>query len=199
MEAYIGILIASMIKRYLLPIFILSSCAFVEYNQLPELTYRAIVGADDIVINEDFLAKQKFSFVKVRMGKQSIAIMTLAKITGDTYRWVSASGEIIVTNKGRIVETTGLPHDIKQISYTPLSNNTVESFVYLANPEAIVNKLISIDQNIDGNKFVEEKFLVKKIKWEGRNIYEYNNRNLIVYSKQSIHPRLPDIEMIFYY
>jgi len=188
-----------MIKKYLLPIFILSSCAFVEYNQLPALTYRAIVGADDIVIDEDFLAKQKFSFVKVRMGKQSIAIMTLANISEDTYRWVSASGEIIVTNKGRIIETIGLPHDIKQISYTPLSNNTVESFVYLANPEAIVNKLISIDQNIDGNKFLEEKFLVKKIKWEGRNIYEYNDRNLIVYSKQSIHPRLPDIEMIFYY
>jgi hypothetical protein len=198
MEAYIGISIASMIKKYLLPIFILSSCAFVEYNQLPALTYRAIVGADDIVIDEDFLAKQKFSFVKVRMGKQSIAIMTLANIAEDTYRWVSASGEIIVTNKGRIIETTGLPYDIKQISYTPLSNNTVESFVYLANPEAIINKLISIDKDVD-NKFVEEKFLVKKIKWKGRNIYEYNDRNLIVYTKQSIHPRLPDIEMIFYY
>jgi len=198
MEAYIGILIASMIKKYLLPIFLLSSCAFVEYNQLPALTYRAIVGADDIEIDEDFLAQQKFSFVKVRMGKQSIATMTLANITGDAYRWVSESGEIIVTNKGRIIETIGLPYDNKQISYTPLSNNKVESFVYLANPEAIINKLISIDKDVD-NKFVEEKFLVKKIKWKGRNIYEYNDRNLIVYTKQSIHPRLPDIEMIFYY
>lgn len=188
-----------MIRRYLLPIFILSSCAFVEYNQLPALTYRAIVGADDIAIDNEFLAKQKFSFVKVKMGKQSIAIMTLAKIQGDTYRWVSASGEIITTYKGRIIETIGLPYNIKQVSYTALTNNTAESFVYFNNPEAMVNKLIKIDEVIKEYKFKEEEFLVKKIKWKGVNIYKFNERDLIVYSKQSIHPRLPDIEMFFYY
>ena len=188
-----------MIKRYLLPLAVLSSCTFIDYKQIPALTYRAIKGADDILVDQDFINKQEFSFVKVKIGKQSIAIMTLASIDKDTFRWVSATGEVIVTNNGRIVETAGLPYNINEVSRVAFQNNTFETFIFLHNPEAMVMKFSSFKSDPSNNLFFQEEFHVNKIKWKGTNNYKFNEQGLIAYSKQKIHPRMPDVEMFFYY
>ena len=49
----------SMIKKYILPLVLLSSCTFIDYKQIPALTYRAIAGADDIPIDNDFIEQQE--------------------------------------------------------------------------------------------------------------------------------------------
>ena len=189
----------SMIKKYILPLVLLSSCTFIDYKQIPALTYRAIAGADDIPIDNDFIEQQEFSFAKVRIGKQSIAIMTLAKIEDNTFRWVSSTGEAITTKDGRIIKTSGLPHNINEISRTNLSDNTSESFIFLLDPEAIVIKSSTELYNFDTTNSFQENFNVKSIRWKGTNSFEFNERGLVTHSQQYIHPYLPMVEMTFYY
>lgn len=199
MKILLEIYIEFMTRYLILSFLLISSCAFVDYERLPNLVYRAVAGAEDINIDEEFIKQQEFSFVKVKMGRQSIAIMALSTIDSNKYRWVSENGEAIITKEGRIIKTEGLPHNVDVISTNKNKEGSYSSIVFLRDPEAIVTKNILLSKINAKEATYLETFLVKNINWKGENFFKFNNNGLVIYSKQSIHPKLPQIEMYFFY
>jgi len=50
-----------------------------------------------------------YASMLVRIGKGPSALMILESISNNNFTWVSADGIYLVTNKGRIIKTSGLP------------------------------------------------------------------------------------------
>ena len=51
--------------------------------------------------------------MKIRFGKGPHAILILAYINNDIYEWVGSDDVRIYTYQGRIIQTTGLPHNFE--------------------------------------------------------------------------------------
>ena len=200
-----------MIKK----IFILltvSSCSVIGFGELPGLIRDTINGRDIEITNEIFQI-QPYSFAKVNIGRNIVAITVLASIKDDVYLWVSSDNERIYTKNGKIIETFGLKHDIKYLNIEDIHfqrfsafessvNNTL--LLELDDPKAVINYSYEIDElGIDPDFFntmsYEEKFKSSKLSWNGRNNYWVDTRGRVVKSKQFIHPMMPEISMEFYY
>lgn len=186
-------------NKYIFTLLFISSCAFVDYENFPQLAYRAIKGADDIEITNDFLNNNEFSFVKVKIGKQSIAVLILSKIEDDVYRWVSSEGEVLLTKQGRLIKSFGLQHNVDVIQREQIAENEFLTSVFLDSPRALITK-ISKHHSFENDEFdIVEEFSVSRLNWRGKNLFKFNDSGLVEYSYQYFHPKSPPIEMYFYY
>ena len=144
---------------------ILSSCSYINYGQLPQLIKTTIVGVD-ISIDKGFYDSQEYSFLKINLGKSVVAIMVLSQVDDDLYTWISESNERIITQNGRIIETSGLAHDMKIL--TPNALNPIyerkdsEILLHLKSPEAIIQQrysVTSLNLDRDYEHLIEDAYL----------------------------------------
>ena len=109
----------------------------------------------DIEITNEFFQTQPYSFAKVNIGRNIVAITVLASIKDDVYLWVSSDNERIYTKNGKIIETFGLKHDIKYLNMEDIHfqrfsafessvNNTL--LLELDDPKAVINYSYEIDE-----------------------------------------------------
>ena len=188
-----------MIKRLSLLLLIIinfSSCALINYQDLPEIVSTAVFGVEDINVDQELINQKKYSFAKVSLGRTGVALLTLSTIEGDNFRWVSESGEVIITKNGKVVKTEGLPHNIDLIESKKIESNKQEAFIFLSNPDAFITQRLTIITTDDSTK---ELFKTIRFKWKGENVYKYNANGLPIFTRQDIHPKLPIIEINFYY
>ena len=61
------------------------------------------MGYKDINISEEFYDQQEYSFAKIKVGRSSPVILSLAFIKDGIYEWVSADEERIYTLNGKII------------------------------------------------------------------------------------------------
>ena len=200
-------------KRLILSILFLSSCVNHEYQQMFNIAKANIVGIDDIKIDQDFLADRNYSFIKVKQGKSTLAILTLLSIKGDEYVWVGLDNVRIRTKNGRIIETFGLDHNFSIVNKINLPDhddlNDISILVKLDNPLATFPLSMSYQSetsevNLDKKyKVVEVKEIFKSssaFKWKGENFYWYDvNNNLPIKVSQQTHPFLGPFVVEFYY
>jgi hypothetical protein len=202
-----------MIKK-IAPIILLSSCSYISYGELPGLISQSITGVDDIPITADLISQQQYSFAKFKMGKSVVAITVLAEIDDDVYLWVSKDREKIYTKHGKIIETVGLAHDMRILDSQKIeqwdfkgSRNTL---VQLTNPMAIISQDITITKQpisnliktsnlSSGSLEFHENFSTPKLSWSGTNKFVIGANGLPEKAEQYIHPKLPKIEMSFFY
>ena len=202
-------------KLLLSSILLLNSCAFLEYKDTLDTIKSLTLGAQDIKIDSDFLESRQYSFIKVKIGRSLLAIMSLSRIEGDTFTWVGQNNEIIQTKYGRIISTIGLSHDIDILNRSeinPLSDDLNDLLVLLENPRAIVelkrsrtiekNVMLTLDNDYAADKY-EVSFQARSFSWTGTNTYWFDQRSdlpfLPLKSITTIHPRLPIFEIDFYY
>lgn len=191
---------------------LISSCAGISYQQVFPLIKEATIGYPDLVITQEILESRTTSFMKARFGKGRGVIMVLSSIdSSGVFEWVSADGEILYTLNGKVIRTSGLPHNI---SYTrnisPLLNSeeTISTPVKLMNPIAYVTFVLkSIDnQNmqIDLPNPIDVKKLtiiasIDELNWSRENIYYVDlDTNFVVKTTQYLHPKLPKLEIEYY-
>jgi len=201
-----------MIKNFTLLIFLsLSSCSYISYNQAIPLLKNAIVGAEDINVDEEYINSRKYSFMKIKIGRSAVSVLSLASIDADgLYKWVNSSGESIYTFNGKIVKTTSIVHDLQLYNYddfklslvNPVIQTSYDTFVY--NPLGFVTQEASIkpDESLKQNGIIifTEKIISKGFSWKFTNEYYLDTKlNRVVKSKQFIHPKYPEIEIDFYY
>ena len=200
-----------MIKPNRIFIFLLlfiSSCSYISYSQVIPLIGESFFGVDDIELTQEFIDSKQYSFVKIKLGKSAVAILTLRSVENGVFEWLSSTGERFYTFNGKIIKTDGLPFDSYLYSYRDINFPNTPSgteFKYdinLLNPKAFIQQTASINvrHHINKSLFLEERVITDGFKWEFKNTYLYDkNTGLVSTSKQTIHPKLDTLELTFIY
>ena len=191
-----------MIKKVLLTVFVVNSCSFISYTEVLPAIRSVVIGAEDFEINQSYIDSKEYSFAKIKMGRSSIAILSLAYIKDGVFEWVSSSNERIFTFNGKIIKTTGLPHNIDILdTYTRQGFSSQTVLVALDNPNATVSQFLTYQSTVtEGNVSVVEQVIFNELNLDVTNTYiidESNGRPIS--STQKIHPHLPKISINFYY
>ena len=202
-------------KNTILITLFLSGCAFIDYTSLPSVAKSIVFGAKDINITQEFFDSQKYSFVKVRIGKHSIAIFVLSRIDDDKFYWIASNGARLTTLRdGRPIKLTSESYNFQII---PVSNHInifetqtpYEYFISLKDPKAfIAQEAILLDAGssdidyLDGKISVditEEKIKSLSMNWDYVNRYYRNNSGLGIRSELYFNPLAEKLELNFYY
>ena len=191
-----------MIKKVLLTIFVVNSCSFISYTEILPVIRSVVIGAEDIEINQSYIDSKEYSFAKIKIGRSSIAILSLAYIKDGVFEWVSSSNERIFTFNGKIIKTIGLPHNIDILdTYARQGFSSQTVLVVLDNPNATVSQSLAYQSTvIEGQVIVEEQVIFNELNLDVTNTYiidEFDGRP--VSSIQKVHPYLPEISLDFYY
>ena len=198
-------------KRILLVLCILqiTSCNSF-YGETYNLIATYISGGDKLHVTKKFYDEFPYSFAQLKIGRSNPIIVVLSDVNNDIYKWVSSDNVILFTSNGKIVETFGLPNDIKIkfVKDFPYENNFSARIDFMQ--PVLENQKISYELNQleDINYFnrletqeqvevYEELFKVDSIRWKSRNTY-YLINNQVVRSRTNIHPDLPVITIDFY-
>lgn len=193
-----------------LTLIFISSCNNLSYLEIIPLAKVAVFGVDDIEVDDKFLSQQKYSFIKVNVGRSGVAILTLASIDNGVFTWISATGEKLKTYNGKIIKSFDIVYDTHFITFSDFSfNNSLERVEYdynirLYNPNTLVTQeatLKSIDlTSLEGkDSYFEEFVLTRGFKWKFVNKYWLDNDGNVIKSIQHLHPKLPKYEIKFYY
>ena len=193
-----------------LTLIFLSSCNYLSYADIVPLAKTAVFGVEDIKIDDNFLSQQKYSFIKVNVGRTGVAILTLSSIKDGVYTWVSATGEKLHTYNGKIIKSFNINHDTHFITFSEFSfnenlkNTEYDYNIRLFNPNTLVTQEATL-QSIDlssskGEDMYYEEFVsTRGFKWRFVNKYWLNNDGYVTRSIQHLHPKLPKYEIHFYY
>jgi hypothetical protein len=198
-------------------LIIISSCANlppVAYVDITSSLYRQAFGFKDTVISQDYYDQFEYSFLRAQLGKSQDVILVLAFVKNDIYEWVSSDQISIFTRDGRIIETRGLPHDMKIIkdrrnlddldqgnTFYEKINFTFPS-LYLASYVSELSKENNYRYTFLGAEEmgykIFEKASIKEIGWSIKNQYIYSASGRPVSTIQELHPSLPQVKLDFY-
>ncbi|MDA8613470.1 YjbF family lipoprotein [Gammaproteobacteria bacterium] len=196
-----------MIKRYLFISIFFTSCASINYSYFNDL--RNYYSKNKILIDQSFIDKQDYSFIKVSNSKND-AVFILSNINQfGVYEWIGSNYESIKTKDGLIIETKGLQSDIKFYSYDisilekELSFN---SHIDLYSPDLIFSKIVLtrnssttfLDNNRNEIHILEYTRNVPEIGWKAKESYIFKD-GVIYKSIQQINPMLDPLEIHFYF
>jgi hypothetical protein len=201
------------LKIVLITALLISSCSGISYQQVFPLIKGATIGYPDLIITQDIIDSRTSSFIKASFGRGRDVIMVLASIdSSGIFEWVSEDGEILHTLNGKVIRTSGLPYNmsyIRNISPKFYSKETITTPAKLMNPlayitfilEPVSDEVVQIDlpNPIDVRKFVINTS-ISELNWTRENIYYVDlDTNIVVKTTQYLHPRLPELEIEFYF
>ena len=196
-----------MIKRYLFISIFCTSCASIDYSYFNDL--KNYYAKNEILIDESFISKQDYSFIKVSKKKND-AVFVLSNIDQfGVYEWIGSNYESIRTKDGLIIETKGLQSDIKFYSYDISISEKASNFnsqVDLYNPDLIFANITlrrnssTTYKNSKGNEMnvFEYTRIVPEIGWKAKDSYTLKD-GVIYKSIQQINPMLDPLEINFYF
>ena len=194
-------------KCLILLVAFLSGCQYISYNEVLPLARQAIIGLPDIELTDDFVSQQRYSFARLDLGSGANIIMVLSGIENNFYTWISASGEKLITYNGKIVRTYGLVHNMELINpntfkiFSPKNNYKGIYNIFLKDPDAFIEQRFSTYLSIENDELkLEESIEIDILDLEYTNLYFIDPRSgRIIRSTQTIHPKLPKIEIDFIY
>ena len=196
-----------MIKRYLFISIFFTSCASVDYVYFNDL--KNYYSKNKILIDESFISKQDYSFIKVSNSKND-AVFILSNIDQfGVYEWIGSNYESIKTKDGLIIETKGLQSDIKFYSYdiSILGQALIfSSQIDLYDPDLIFADITlrknssTTYKNSKGNEMNVFQYtrIVPEIGWKAKESYTFKD-GVIYKSIQQINPMLDPLEINFYF
>jgi hypothetical protein len=193
-----------------------SSCAYLDYAALPSLAKSIVIGPDDIIVDRDFFEAQPYSFVKIRIGKRAIAILSLSRIEDSRYQWVSSSGDKLVTlSNGQIAKFIA---DDFSFTLIPINSNpdifsdtqALQYFIQLEDPMAMFSQIGVIqDSVLQSSDYLERATpmicLTEEVKsnsanWNYKNQYCNDEQSKMpLRTIQHFNPLYEPIELTFYY
>ena len=193
----------------------LSSCGVLRMNEYSDLVKGTLFGAEDILIDQQFHDNQKFSFAKVRLGRNNIATLTLGFVQNDSLQWFSSSQSSIITKNGKIINLTDFSHDMSianapKIVFKKRMKQVNTLSVTLKDPDAffIQDSVITHERSekiehlsvlLDVELYTE-RVTTKGLHWEFTNKYWVDSSSgMVIQSEQTVHPRLPVINISYYY
>lgn len=96
-------------------LLLLSGCSG-TYRSYVDMVQVALAAKPDVNLTFKAIQEAPNDFLYVRSGEQPQAALGLMYIEQNQYKWISATKELLVTERGRIVRTSGLPNDLLYLS-----------------------------------------------------------------------------------
>lgn len=195
----------------------LISCASIDSSRIAPGYIQAFSSIKNIFfgyednIDIKVINKIPYASMLVRIGKGPSALMILESVSNNNFTWVSADGIYLVTNRGRIIKTSGLPNNLKdEISsfegWDKEIYNDLEFYSYVSFDKPVLNNLrISSKYKKEdkrkinlalGSKYlylIEQTINSPDIAWLEKNKFWVDDSNYPWKSKQYISPKLPPI------
>jgi hypothetical protein len=180
-----------------------------------------LMKGDDLKLTRADIERIPYASIAVRLGNGPQALLILGGYDGEDLHWISHEHEVIVTRRGRIVQTYGLPDDIKETQF--LTHDPVGQPASTMGAATECLRTIDLEpQHIDGvlvrSRFTNdgsenltilgterttslwgEASVASDLNWEFRNRYWIDPRSGYVWkSVQYLSPQLPALEIIVY-
>ena len=99
--------------------FFLISCSSLKTNNIApgyidsyKAIKNALFGFEDSNISPELISNIPYASLLLRIGKGPTGLVILESIDGERLTWVSADGVYLVTERGRIIATRGLPNNL---------------------------------------------------------------------------------------
>ena len=204
------------LTRYLVLIglFVFVSCANTNntiYREVFTSIKNIVTGGNDQIIDSTFFESQRFSFIKVRVGRSDSIIMILLDYKDDVFHWYSADGISIYTKQGKIIETSGLENDIRIVDsadYFVCSNHNdvyLVDFYYpklkdlkIKTQSSFINDVEYVYMNTSKQvKICNENIKSNLIRYSRDNKFYYDGKTVLK-AEQYIHPHFPKITIEFF-
>lgn len=198
-----------------------ASCGDTWVKNVTYATQTYLHEGDDLHLTRADIARIPYASIAVRLGDGPQALLILARFDGDDLHWVSAKRNVIVTRRGRVVETYGLPIDLKRTQF--LTDDPVGRSVAAMQAAAECLRTIDLEpRHIDGilvrSRFAgagsedltilgdhtatsvwTEANAAPDLAWEFKNQYWIDARSGFVWrSLQYLSPVLPALEIVVY-
>jgi hypothetical protein len=190
-------------------------------DEAPSFVRTYLMKGADLHMTRADIEKIPYASIAVRMGDAAQALLILRRYDGDDLHWVSAEREVIVTRRGRVVKTYGLPQDLKDTSFltrdplgTPATGFATSAECLRAidlepaHQDGVVVRsrfAAAGSEEIDilGDRYattvLHEEGAAPDIAWDFVNQYWIDPRSGYVWkSRQFAAPQLPPLEIIVY-
>lgn len=194
--------------RILILTLLISSCSnFPLYNYGYNVVKENYLSLDSVVVDEEYVKKAKYAFIRVRFGSSRSALLTLLRSKDGVLEWISADDIRLYTYNGKIVKTFGLPNDIEILNfrenYASLKSQKESSYITNFYEPKLLEQVTSIKIQNKGYKkiknpvqgkaklttvLIEEKIFVESINWGRKNKFYFNPENQIEMTTQYLHP-----------
>ncbi len=193
----------------------LFSCGVIRAPEYANLFGNLIFGADNLKIDEEFYNSQKFSFAKVSIGRNRVAIVTLGFVKENSLEWFTKTQAGFFTQNGKIISLVEFPHDFRaEIANNLIFNrktaqsNSID--LYLKDPDGFFmqDTLLKFERD-EEIKYLDDYINVELysesvktygLKWSFANKYWVDpSTGMVLKAEQSVHPRLPKINIEYYY
>ena len=203
--------------RYLLLLILLSGCGALDnsrvaggYVQAFQAISNILLGYENDLITEDLIKEIPFASQTLKIGKGPKGLMILESKNLSQKTWVSADAVYIIEENGKIVQTSGLTNNVKDLSYSVdfselLDVDTESIFTYyksFADPELqnlklqarfyrYERKLTSLISQQIYLTLIEEHVTSSELGWKVINKYWVDDDSFIWKTEQTISPKLP--------
>lgn len=195
----------------------ISSCASIDTNRIAPGYSQAFSSISKLLfgynqkIDPELISAIPYASMLVTIGKGPSALMILESINNENFTWVSSDGVYLVINKGRIIQTYGLPNNLTErilndsnwndkvkneldfISYNSYSSPTLNN---LKVNSRFTHRGTEEVQTIFGKKtlkLIEETITSYEVGWHRTNRYWLDDKNYVWKSTQYVSPKLPEI------
>ena len=185
----------------ILALLLLQGCNNIPYQRILPLVKSSIIGPEDILVDQNIIDQKKFSFIKVRFGRKSIALMTLVNVNNDVYKWISSDDVKIYTYNGKVIKIENfdnLNFEITNYRNLDIARGTNELIFH--NPLTFFSQDYELHKSPENNNKFEvlEHVNTNEFRWSHTNRYYYSFGKPIS-TTQYIVPRMPSLKIDFYY
>jgi len=84
---------------------------------VPRAVHNYILKGDDLNLTRDEVTRIPYASIAVRFQDNAQSLLVLGRYDGDDLHWISTQREVLVTRRGRLVQTYGLPDDIRETRF----------------------------------------------------------------------------------
>jgi Group 4 capsule polysaccharide lipoprotein gfcB, YjbF len=198
-----------------------TACGDTWLNGVTYATKTYLMKGADLNLTRADIDRIPYASIAVRLGDGPQALLILARYDGDDLHWVSAERKVIVTRRGRVVQTYGLPVDLKETAFLTADPVGRPVAAFAAAKECL--RTIDLEpRHIDGvlvrSRFAgdgrddlvilgehlatsvwSETSAAAELDWNFTNRYWVDAQSGFVWrSLQYVSPRLPALEIIVY-
>ena len=192
---------------------LLISCSSIDKQRISPAYFEAYDAIRDYFFDDgnelltaSVIENIPYASAILKIGRGKPGLIILEKKIDDQEYWVSADGVYLVIRRGRIIQTSGLPNNLKFIKTNNktilLEDKDYKNYMSYDQPPLfdlpveVTSSFVKEEQVSLLNEevdlyLVEEKISSRNINWKAKNNFWLDENGYVWKSEQNISPKLP--------